>query len=186
MLIIALGESVLAVGVSAQGHLTEAGYLLAVLLAMVLVSLLWWVHYGDDASVRRVDEVVERPAGITARTALVAFSFGYLVLVAGLILVAAGLHVAVHDPGHHLDWRVALTMAAGAATYLVGNVFYLHRLGIGRRRWLVVMAVVCVVTAPVGHRLGGLAQVAALDLVLLSSLLPALRERDSAHPPGDG
>jgi low temperature requirement protein LtrA len=186
MLIIALGESVLAVGVSAQGHLTEADHLVAVLLAMVLVSLLWWVHFGDDASVRRVDAVVERPVGITARTALVAFSFGYLVLVAGLILVAAGLHVAVHDPGHHLDWRVALTMAAGAATYLVGNVFYLHRLGIGRRRWLVVMAVVCVVTAPVGHRLGGLAQVAALDLVLLSSLLPALRERDSAHPPGDG
>jgi low temperature requirement protein LtrA len=186
VLIIALGESVLAVGVSAQGHLTDAAYLLAVLLAMVLVSLLWWVHYADDASNRRVDAVIERSTGVPARTALVAFSFGYLVLVAGLILVAAGLHVAVHDPGHHLAWRVALTMAAGTATYLVGNVFYLDRLGVGGRRWLVVMAVAAVASALVGHQVSGVAQVAVLDVVLLAALLPALRESASAHAPGDG
>ncbi len=186
MLIIALGESVLAVGVSAQGHLTEGEYLLTVLLAMVLVSLLWWVHYADDASVRRVDEVIERSAGVSARTALVAFSFGYLVLVAGLILVAAGLHVAVHDPGHHLGWRVALTMAAGTATYLVGNVFYLDRLGVGGRRWLVVVAAAAIVTAIVGHEVSGVAQVAVIDLVLLAALLPVVlevrRERAGTHP----
>jgi low temperature requirement protein LtrA len=192
VLIIALGESVLAVGVSAQGHLTEAPYLLAVLLAMVLVSLLWWVHYADDVSMRRVDRVVERPEGVTARTALFAFSFGYLVLVAGLILVAAGLHEAVHDPAHPLTWRVSLTMAAGAATYLFGNVFYLGRLGIGGRRWLAVMAVVALLTALIGHWVHGVAQVAALDVVLLASLVPLVRDsrrehrRVSAHPSGDG
>jgi low temperature requirement protein LtrA len=156
---------------------------------MLLVALLWWLHYADDAALRQVEEVVERPEGMTARTALVAFSLGYLVLVAGLILVAAGLHVAVHDPGHHLTWRVALTAAVGAATYLLGTVFYLDRLGIGGRRWLVVMAVVCLATAPLGHGVSATAQVAALDVVLLAALLPALRERDregSAHPQGDG
>jgi low temperature requirement protein LtrA len=172
--------------VSAQGHLTEIDYLLAVLLAMVLISLLWWVHYADDASLRRVDDVIERSSGVTARTALVAFSFGYLVLVGGLILVAAGLHVAVHDPGHHLTWRVALTMAAGTATYLVGNVFYLDRLGVGGRRWLVVMALAAVATVLVGHQVGGVAQVVVLDLVLLAALVPSVREGASVHAPGDG
>src|SRR6478609_8603772 len=45
LLIIALGESVIAVGVGAQGHVTEASSLLAVLLSMLLISLLWWVHF---------------------------------------------------------------------------------------------------------------------------------------------
>jgi low temperature requirement protein LtrA len=180
MLIIALGESVLAIGLSAQEHITEPAYLLAVLLAMVLISLLWWVHFADDVALARVERVIERPEGVNARTALIAFSLGYLVLVAGLILVAAGLHVAVHDPGHHLAWRAALTMSAGAAGYLAGNVFYLGRLGVHGRRWLVVTAVACLAVAPVGHVVGGLAQVAALVLVLLLALWPSVRDNRTA------
>ena len=177
MLIIALGESVLAIGLSAQEHITEPAYLLAVLLAMVLISLLWWVHFADDVAFARVERVIERPEGMSARTALIAFSLGYLVLVAGLILVAAGLHVAVRDPGHHLAWRTALTMSAGAAVYLGGNVFYLGRLGVHGRRWLAVMAAVCLVVAPVGHAVGALAQVSALVLVLLLALWPSVRDQ---------
>ena len=180
MLIIALGESVLAIGRSAQAHLTEPAYLLAVLLAMALISLLWWVHFADDVALARVELMIERPEGVSARTALIAFSLGYLVLVAGLILVAAGLHVAVHDPGHHLAWREALTMSAGAAVYLGGNVFYLDRLGVHGRRWLAVMAVVCLAVAPVGHAADGLAQVAALVVVLLLALWPAVRDSRTA------
>jgi low temperature requirement protein LtrA len=187
MLIIALGESVLAVGLSAEGHLAEPAYLVAVLLAMTLVALLWWVHFADDPSLRRVEQVTERPEGMTARAALIAFSLGYLVLVVGLVLVAAGLHVAVHDPEARLDERISVTMAVGAAAYLLGTVFYLHRLGIGGRRWLVVTALLALVTAPLGHWVGGLAQMAALDVVLLVSLLPAALEqrRVSAHPVDD-
>ena len=182
MLIIALGESILAIGRSAQGHLLEPGFLVAVLLAMVLIGLLWWVHFADDASLERVEEVVERPEGMTGRTALTSFSLGYFVLVAGLILVAAGVHEAVHDPGHPLTWRFALTMSAGAATYLVGNVFYLWRLGIGGRRWLLVMAVLCLVVAPVGHVTTGTLQVCVLALVLLASLVPSVRDQRVRRP----
>jgi low temperature requirement protein LtrA len=181
MLIIALGESVLAIGRSAQEHITEPAYLLAVLLAMVLISLLWWVHFADDVALARVERVIERAEGVSARTALIAFSLGYLVLVAGLILVAAGLHVAVHDPGHHLAWRAALTMSAGAAVYLAGIVFYLGRLGVHGRRWLAVMAAACLAVAPVGHAVGALAQVTALVLVLLVALWPSVRDSRTAR-----
>ncbi len=177
MLIIALGESVLAIGKSTQGHLREADHLVAVVLAVVLIALLWWVHFADDPSLARVEEVVERPEGMSGRTALVAFSFGYLALVAGLILVAAGLHEAVHDPGHHLARGDAATMSAGVAVYLAGNVFYLHRLGVHGRRWFVVCAVLAVVVAPVGALVSGSAQVAALSVVLLLALLPVVRDQ---------
>jgi low temperature requirement protein LtrA len=185
MLIIALGESVLAVGLSAQGHLTETGYLVAVLLSVVLLSLLWWVHFADDTSMARVEEVVERPEGISGRTALVAFSLGYLVLVAGLILVAAGLHDAVHDPGAALAWAGAWNMAVGAAVYLLGNVFYLDRLGIGGRRWFVVAAALCLPTALAGHEASGSTQVALLGVVLAISLWPVVRDQRTRTAMGD-
>jgi len=157
-----------------------------VLLAVVLISLLWWLHFADDPSLDRVEEVVERPEGISGRTALVAFSLGYLVLVGGLILVAAGVHQAVHVPGHHLSWRFALTMSAGAAAYLLGNVFYLSRLGIGGRRWFVVCAVLALAVAPVGHALSGSAQVAALVVVLLVALLPIVRDQRTRTAMSEG
>jgi low temperature requirement protein LtrA len=185
MLIIALGESILAIGKSAQGHLREADFLAAVLLGMALIGLLWWVHFADDASLERVEKVVERPEGMTGRTALLSFSLGYLVLVAGLILVAAGVHEAVHDPGRELTWRMALTMSAGAATYLLGNVFYLWRLGIGHRRWFVVTALLAVAVAPAGHVLTGTVQVAVLAVVLLVSLLPVVRDQRTRTAIGD-
>jgi low temperature requirement protein LtrA len=186
MLIIALGESVLAVGRSAQGHLLEPGYLVTVLLAMVLVGLLWWVHFADDAALDRVEQVVRRPGGMTGRTALTSFSLGYFVLVAGLVLVAAGVHEAVHDPAHELTWRTALTMSAGAATYLAGNVLYLARLGVRGRRWLVVAAVLCVLVAPVGHAVSGTAQVGVLALVLVVSLVPSVRDQRTRAAMGEG
>ena len=177
MLIIALGESVLAIGKSAQGHLRDPEHLVAVLLAMALIGLLWWVHFADDASLDRVEAVVERPEGMTGRTALLSFSLGYLVLVAGLILVAAGVHEAVRDPGQHLPWRAAVTMSAGAATYLAGNVFYLWRLGVGGRRWFMATAVLAVLVVPVGRVATGTAQVAVLVGVLLVALVPVVRDQ---------
>ena len=186
MLIIALGESILAIGRSAVGHLLDPGYLVAVLLAMALIGLFWWVHFADDTSLERVDEVVERPEGMTARTALMSFSMGYFVLVGGLILVAAGVHEAVHGPTHELTWRFALTMSAGAATYLVGNVFYLWRLGIGGRRWFVVTAVLCLAVTPVGHAVTGTAQVGVLVVLLLVSLLPVVRDQRTRTAMGEG
>ncbi len=115
-----------------------------------------------------------------------AFSLGYLVLVSGLILVAAGLHDAVHDPGDSLAWRSAADMAVGAAIYLLGTVFYLARLGIGGRRWFAVSAVLCLPTVFAGHLVSGSAQVAALSVVLLVSLWPVVRDQRTRTAMGDG
>lgn len=98
-------------------------------------------------------------------------------LVAGLVLIAAGLHQAVHDPTHHVDARAAFTMSAGVAAYLLGNVLYLARLGIGGRRWFSVTAVLAVLVAPVGVLVTGTALVGALALVLLLSLPPVVRDQ---------
>jgi low temperature requirement protein LtrA len=184
LLIIALGESVIAVGVSAQGHISEARFLGAVLLAMVLLALFWWVHFTEDA---RADEALLRiereEPGRLIRVALLAFSMAYLVLIAGLILVAAGLHEVVHDPAHHLTWQASWMLAAGVATYLFGNSVHLWLLGLSSGWALKFGAMAALATVLLGHGVNGAAQTAALCVVILVALLATARVQARAREP---
>ena len=173
LLIIALGESVVAVGVSARGHVTEPATLVAVLLSMLLITLLWWVHFADeDRSTDAIVEIEQADPDRMARVGLFAFSIAYLVLVSGVILVASGQHAVVHDPLHALGWRAACTMAVGVAVYLFGNSLHLWLLELSPGWRLNVGAVLALATAPIGHATSALWQVAALSAVLLAALVP--------------
>ena len=92
-------------------------------------------------------------------------------MVAGLVLVAAGLHEVVHHPGHHLTARFAVTMAAGVGVYLLGEAMFRHRLGVGPVGLLTITALACLATVPLGTAVSGLAQLAGLAAVLLVALL---------------
>ena len=180
LLIIALGESVIAIGVSAEGHISEARYAVAVLLAMLLITLFWWVHFADDEHATEALLRIERAEpDRLVRVALLAFSMSYLVLVAGLIPVASGLHAVVHDPGHHLTWIAAGTLGVGTAIYLLGNSVHLWLLGLSSGWALKGAALVAVATIPLGHEVSGDVQVVGLCVVLVVAL--AATRRDATH-----
>lgn len=123
LVIIALGEMIIATGVSAQGQLAHVDVLVAVLLSMLLISCLWWVYFGsgdDEAGQRALDAA---PEGLRVVVGMRGYSLTHMVHIAGLVLVAVGLHAVVHHPGHHLRWAVALTLSAGCALYLVAEVW---------------------------------------------------------------
>src|SRR5205085_4176499 len=85
-----------------------------------------WVHFvGDEEATQALLRIERDEPERLPRVALFAFSMSYLVLVAGLILVASGLHEVVHHPGHHLTWLAAGTLGAGTAIYVFGNATHL-------------------------------------------------------------
>jgi low temperature requirement protein LtrA len=176
LLIIALGESVIAIGVSAEGHIAETRYLVAVLLAMLLIALFWWVHFADGEHATDALLRIERvEPDRLVRVALLAFSMSYLVLVAGLIPVASGLHEVVHHPGHHLTWLAAGTLGVGTAIYLVGNSVHLWLLGLSSGWALKIAALVALGTIPIGHEVTGDLQVVVLCVVLAAALIASAR-----------
>ncbi|HET8970638.1 MAG TPA: low temperature requirement protein A [Candidatus Nanopelagicales bacterium] len=182
VLIIALGETIIAIGVSARGDLHHPPVLLTVLAAFALVSALFWVQFGFGDG-RRAVEAMERvgredPRRL-ARLALWAFAAPYLVLVASLVLVAVALHDVVHSPSEALSWRVAITFGAGVAVYLLGHAFYLRLLRLRSSLALKVGAAAGLLTAAVGVAVSGLAQLGALFVVVVVTLLVAAR---TAHP----
>lgn len=116
LLLIALGESVVATGLPAARaeHLT-AGTLAAVAATFVLICSLWWVYYHFAAdAVRHALATSETQADIVRAV----LSYGHLMLISGVIAFAAGLAEVITHPGEHLHLGTAAVLFGGCALYL--------------------------------------------------------------------
>lgn len=171
LVIIALGETIIAIGVSAQGRLNQLDVLGTVLLSMLVISSLWWVYFGsgdDEAGLRALDKVSEGRQPIVGMRA---YSLSHLVHIAGLVLVAAGLHDVVPHPDRQVTWAVALTLSAGCTVYLLGEAAFRSFLHLGTVAGHLVASVACLLTALIGVTVSGAMQLLALGVVLLGLLL---------------
>jgi low temperature requirement protein LtrA len=175
LIIVALGETVVATGVGARGRLTDGWVLIAVLLSLALISVLWWVYFGlgGDRGLTAINAA--GPRGTTL--AIWGYSMSHLLHIAGLVLVAAALHVVVRQPTDPLGLRMAVTMAGGAALFLLGELLFERRLSIGRGSGLAVAAACCLAIAPTGYAAGvlELAALAAVVAVFVTSRRTAPR-----------
>jgi low temperature requirement protein LtrA len=125
IILIALGESIVAIGVGA-GFALGTGELVAAALGFVVVSALWWLYF-DVAAIfarRRLREAsgIER-----ARVARDAYSYLHLPIVAGTVLFAFALETTLRDVHAELDTLAAVALCGGAALYLLGEVAFLFR-----------------------------------------------------------
>jgi hypothetical protein len=101
IVLIALGESIIAIGFGAAPDL-EAGVLVAAALGFVVVSALWWLYF-DVAAIfarRRLLDV----SGVE-RARLARDSYAYLPFRSslGVVLFAFGLETTLHNVGDPLD-----------------------------------------------------------------------------------
>ncbi len=114
--LIALGESVVAIGASAQSaqHLTLA-LGCAVSAAFALSCGLWWVYFHFAADAMRHSLATAKVQIDIVRLVL---SYGHLSFIAAIILVAVGMREAVSHPTEALGWGVTGMLFGGTALYL--------------------------------------------------------------------
>lgn len=116
LLIIAIGESVVAIGApAASGRHLSAGVLAAVAVAFVLACGLWWVYFHFAADAMRYSLTTAQVQTHVARHVM---SYGHLALVGSVISVAVGMREVIAHPADRLDWGVAGLLIAGCALYL--------------------------------------------------------------------
>jgi low temperature requirement protein LtrA len=117
IVIIALGESIVAIGVGAQDTEIGAGEMVAAVLGVALTASLWWLYFG--AATEEVEHVLHRASGrvrnVMARDA---FSFLHLPLVAGIVLLALGIKKTLGGVDDHLKPVAAISLCGGTALYL--------------------------------------------------------------------
>ena len=165
IIIVALGESVVALGVGADVGLT-VGVAAAAVLGIVLVCELWWIYF-DIVSIANVRRLVRAPEG-RERNELARDVYSYLhyPLVAGIVLAAVGLHEALahaDDPLHDVP---AFALLGGVAVYLLGHVAVRLRGAhtLSRRRLL--MALVMFALIPAALELPALAMLGIAGALL--------------------
>jgi low temperature requirement protein LtrA len=170
IVLIALGESIVAIGVGAAGQL-DLGIGAAAVLGVGLSAALWWLYFDVVAliSARRLGEAeVGRTQNELARDS---YSYIHLGLVAGIVLSAFGLKATIGHHGDHLHAVPAFALLGGVAIYLLGLVAfrYRHIHTLNRRR--LGIAVALLVLVPVAIHVPALACLAAVDVALWALIL---------------
>jgi low temperature requirement protein LtrA len=165
IVIIALGESIVAIGVGASGEV-DAGIVVAAVLGVALSAAMWWTYFDIVAlvSARRLAKSKEgRERNEMARDS---YSYLHLPMVAGIVLVALGLKTTIGHVDAHLHTIPAFALLGGLALYLLGHVAfrYRHIHSINRQRLL--LAIVLFLLVPVAVELPALATVAIANVLI--------------------
>jgi low temperature requirement protein LtrA len=121
IIILALGESIVVLGVGADVG-TSAPVLTAAVLGVALASALWWVYFDVVALV--TERRLTRAAEGRERNALARDSYSYLhfPMAAGIVLVAVGLENTLHHVDEPLSRVAAFALLGGVALYLLAHV----------------------------------------------------------------
>ena len=163
IILIALGESIIAIGLGAGLELST-GVLVAAALGIVVVSALWWLYFDVAAIIAR--SRLRQARGLELhRLALHAYSYLHLPMVAGIVLFALGLKTTVDHVGEPLDAVPAVGLCGGVALYLLGHIAFLYRATgyLFRRR--TAAAVVLLALVPVAVSIPALAALALVSAV---------------------
>jgi low temperature requirement protein LtrA len=165
IVIIALGESIVAIGVGASGEL-DLGIGTAAVLGVFLAAALWWTYFDVVAliSARRLGEA--EPGRVQNELARDSYSYVHLLMVAGIVLVAYGMKVTI---GHHADNLAdvpAFALLGGLSLYLLGLVSfrYRHVRTINRQR--LGLAIVLLFLIPVATAVPALVSLALAVLLI--------------------
>ena len=170
IVIIALGESIVAIGVGASGALDLAIGTAAV-LGIFLAAALWWTYFDVVAliSARRLGEAeAGRAQNDLARDS---YSYLHLLLVAGIVLIALGMKVTIGHHGEHLHAEPAFALLGGVATFLLGLVAFRYRQvqTVNRRR--LGMAIVLLFLIPVATAVPALLTLAVTVVLIWAVVL---------------
>ncbi len=121
--IIALGESIVAIGVGAEAGV-DGGVIVAAVLGMALAAGMWWAYFDVVALVaeRRLSGLpVGKDQNEMARDS---YSLLHFPMVAGVVLIALGVKKTIAQTDAPLEPETAFALVGGLATYLLAHVAF--------------------------------------------------------------
>ena len=175
IIIIALGESIVAIGVGAHAQLTW-GIAAAAALGIALAAALWWMYFDVVALVSR-RRLVNTPPGRERNTlARDSYSILHFPMVAGIVLGALGLEETIAHVGDPLHTIPAFALLGGVSIYLLGlmGFRYRHIHSFNRRR--LALAVLMFALLPLATNIPALATLGIVTALLAAVIAYDTRE----------
>jgi low temperature requirement protein LtrA len=169
VVIIALGESIVALGVGASQSDLDFGVVAAALLGLAVAAALWWAYFDVVAIVaeRKLRETSGKAQLTMARDS---YSYLHLPMIVGIVLFAVGVKKTLAHVGDPLELVPAVALSGGVALYLVAHILFRLRNVRSLNRQRLVVACLLVTTIPAAIEIPALATL-ALVAALCSGLI---------------
>ena len=167
IVLIALGESIVALGVGAADLELDAALVVAATLTIAIAATLWWAYFDVVAIVAerrfRAAGPLEQP-----RIARDSYALLHLPMIAGIVLFAFGMKKGAEHLGEPLQDVEAVALCGGLALYAVAHIaFRLRNVGtLSRQR--TVTAIACLALIPVALAAPALLTIGVLTLVWMA------------------
>jgi low temperature requirement protein LtrA len=122
MLLIALGESVLAIGVGLGTgvHSIGAEQVAFAAISLLLAATLYWAYFGVGEDSRAEAALDAMPPERAQAAGLASYGYAFWVILFGIVLTAAGLHHALAHPTEQLTWEYAGQLCVGVGGFWLG------------------------------------------------------------------
>jgi low temperature requirement protein LtrA len=175
IIIIALGESIVAIGAGVEGEV-DAGVVAAAVLGVGVAAALWWLYFDVVALVaeRRLSNAT--PGREQNEIARDSFSYLHFPMIAGIVLVALGLKKTLGHVEDPLKIEAAVAMLGGTALYLLAHVAFrwrnVHRFSVQR----LICALAMLALIPLATEIASLA-----TLAIVTAALSVLIAYETAH-----
>jgi low temperature requirement protein LtrA len=127
IVIIALGESIVAIGLGASGLTLSLQEIAAAVLGVAVLAALWWAYF-DVFALYAQRKLTDARGAARATLARDYYSYLHLPLIAGIVLFALGLKKALEQVADPLDLVPAVALSGGLGLYFLSHVAFRFRL----------------------------------------------------------
>ena len=173
VVILALGESIVAIGVGASQEPVSVPILLGAVFGIALSVCLWWLHF-DVTAIGAEHRFAALQGQERTSAAVDGYTYLHLPLVAGIILSAFGVEDVLAYIYKTEDFGLlgSFALFGGAALFLLGSSAFWRRIGGGWKKWRLGGAAALLLLMPVGAQLaplGALALAAGMAALLVAA-----------------
>ena len=188
LVIVALGESVAALGIVAAAHGVTFAVAATAVLGLALSAGLWWVYFGDGDDERAERAMTAAEPAARPGLALAGYFYAHIPILLGVVVTAAGVKLTIGHAGQPHP-AAAIALACGVALFLAGHAWFRRALRIGTARLRTVAAAAALATAALGATVAVEAQLLVL-VAGIAGMLGAehlgLRRERATPGPGSG
>ncbi|WP_433302379.1 low temperature requirement protein A [Actinoplanes sp. CA-030573] len=176
VVIIAIGESIIAIGAGFAGVHLGPNEILVAVLGLCVAYYLWWFYFaGDDSRAERVLAGAEDPRR-RARLALQAWGYAHYPILLGIVVASVGIKKTVGHTTEPLHWPQALALSGGVALYLLGHAAFLAKLRLRGAYHRILCALAVLAVIPLGHLMAIYQLVAVVVIMVAAAIIEDIPE----------
>jgi low temperature requirement protein LtrA len=179
LIIVAIGESVAAIGIGASGRAVDVRLVVAATAGLALSVTLWWMYFGNGDDEHGEQSMRAASPEARPRLALSAYFYAHMPMLLGIVFVAAGVAAEVAASGHGAGGlRPAIALGVGTAAFIGGTVAFRAALKTGPLRLRLATAIFALATIA----LGALVAIEAQLVTLTAGLAVMLAAEGLSQP----